>query len=593
MTVTIPGALHSMASLAPTVSNSSLSTPPTSPSSSSLHLTPSRRPSEIRRKPVPRLSDAEQQLLALHTNGSLPSRSNSLPTSQFPKLSSDQKVVPVYLQQSYIPAPVLVKPHTSYIPIVSRKASLQSSISDFSEPSFSPAPTPLGEIAEYRFPLPPSATSTPTMPAHPSEMHKQAGDISSTSTPSLISTESSPTPQRKMSIPPEVMEDCGCGGGDEFDRDQRETNEDGEDAQSEAGESATDLVGEAEEREDALSELSRSLANAAVSGNPAEIRLSHYRWQSASRRAASPMSIVPHSRSATEETDFTPANYLYRHRVPPVEFRKSPNAVSLHSHSPSSSSSESDRSGVDSIFDSYQTEEVGQRHGSLASTDTSTTLASTIHSDEDAPKSHVQFRKDEQRKRRTLSTVGEEQSSRTTSMNVSQSSTPRATVPLLPSDSEKLKWLLFNPFPDTRQTTQVQAIPKAVQAGWSSSRTVSSSGDTSVTSSPSKRRLKREKEEFSSFAKPTPEQMLDAADAMVYTEHGDLVRFGDLWQGQRTIVCFIRHFWCPSCFDYISSVMRIAPEQLRSLNLRLVIVGCGNWKMISGYRSKLTSFLRR
>ena len=30
---------------------------------------------------------------------------------------------------------------------------------------------------------------------------------------------------------------------------------------------------------------------------------------------------------------------------------------------------------------------------------------------------------------------------------------------------------------------------------------------------------------------------------MVYTEQGDLVRFGDLWEGQRTIVCFIRHYW--------------------------------------------------
>lgn len=44
---------------------------------------------------------------------------------------------------------------------------------------------------------------------------------------------------------------------------------------------------------------------------------------------------------------------------------------------------------------------------------------------------------------------------------------------------------------------------------------------------------------------------------------------------------------CPSCQDYMASIMKVTPDQLRALNLKLVIVGCGNWKMIQGYRKLL------
>lgn len=37
----------------------------------------------------------------------------------------------------------------------------------------------------------------------------------------------------------------------------------------------------------------------------------------------------------------------------------------------------------------------------------------------------------------------------------------------------------------------------------------------------------------------------------------------------------------------MASIMKVSPEQLQALNLKLVIVGCGNWKMITGYRKLL------
>ena len=67
---------------------------------------------------------------------------------------------------------------------------------------------------------------------------------------------------------------------------------------------------------------------------------------------------------------------------------------------------------------------------------------------------------------------------------------------------------------------------------------------TSLFGSSWSRRSSREDEKpFDAYEKPTTEQLQYASDAMVYTENGDLVRFGDLWEGQRTIVCFIRHYW--------------------------------------------------
>ena len=48
---------------------------------------------------------------------------------------------------------------------------------------------------------------------------------------------------------------------------------------------------------------------------------------------------------------------------------------------------------------------------------------------------------------------------------------------------------------------------------------------------------------FSAYAKPTSGELQNAANALVYTEKGEEIRFGDLWEGQRTIICFIRHYW--------------------------------------------------
>ncbi|KAF8269876.1 AhpC/TSA antioxidant enzyme-domain-containing protein [Lactarius quietus] len=80
-------------------------------------------------------------------------------------------------------------------------------------------------------------------------------------------------------------------------------------------------------------------------------------------------------------------------------------------------------------------------------------------------------------------------------------------------------------------------------------------------------------------------QLAHAARLPVVRENGVRVQFGELWRAQRTVVIFIRHFWCPLCQDYLTSLMRDADHAALSRNgVRLVVIGCGSYGLIRSYR---------
>lgn len=56
-------------------------------------------------------------------------------------------------------------------------------------------------------------------------------------------------------------------------------------------------------------------------------------------------------------------------------------------------------------------------------------------------------------------------------------------------------------------------------------------------------------EPFDEKVIPTQAQLSDAASLTVVSEAGIPINFGSLWFGQKTIVTFIRHFWC--VFRYV------------------------------------------
>jgi len=101
------------------------------------------------------------------------------------------------------------------------------------------------------------------------------------------------------------------------------------------------------------------------------------------------------------------------------------------------------------------------------------------------------------------------------------------------------------------------------------------------------------------WALPTQSQITQAASLQVIKENGKRVTFGSLFSNTRTIVVFIRHFWCPLCQDYMSSLKSIVkPEMLSAwpsgsdgnsedLKKRLVsfvVIGNGAFGMIHKYK---------
>lgn len=103
------------------------------------------------------------------------------------------------------------------------------------------------------------------------------------------------------------------------------------------------------------------------------------------------------------------------------------------------------------------------------------------------------------------------------------------------------------------------------------------------------------------WAKPTISQLAYAASLPVIAESGLRVTFGSLFANQRTIVVFIRHFWCPLCQDYMTSLTSLAhPDMMYSTHpsspflldadsekvdqVQLVVISNGAHGFISKYR---------
>lgn len=112
-------------------------------------------------------------------------------------------------------------------------------------------------------------------------------------------------------------------------------------------------------------------------------------------------------------------------------------------------------------------------------------------------------------------------------------------------------------------------------------------------------------EPFDEKVIPTQAQLSDAASLTVVSEAGIPINFGSLWFGQKTIVTFIRHFWCvsrsrpssefdihlmprcPNCQDYMASISEnLSAETLRKACIKLVIISNGSPRMIKTYRGK-------
>ncbi len=83
---------------------------------------------------------------------------------------------------------------------------------------------------------------------------------------------------------------------------------------------------------------------------------------------------------------------------------------------------------------------------------------------------------------------------------------------------------------------------------------------------------------------PSMLQLFEASQCIVYGQSGEEVMFGDLFKKRRTLVCFLRHWWCGFCQQFAMSVRHIDPLPLKKANLDFIIVGQGDWHVIKAYR---------
>ncbi|GAC99696.1 hypothetical protein PHSY_007299 [Pseudozyma hubeiensis SY62] len=83
---------------------------------------------------------------------------------------------------------------------------------------------------------------------------------------------------------------------------------------------------------------------------------------------------------------------------------------------------------------------------------------------------------------------------------------------------------------------------------------------------------------------PSMLQLFESSQCLVYNQEGEEVLFGDLFKKRRTLVCFLRHWWCGFCQQFAMSVRNIDPLPLKRAGLDFIIVGQGDWHVIKAYR---------
>jgi len=82
---------------------------------------------------------------------------------------------------------------------------------------------------------------------------------------------------------------------------------------------------------------------------------------------------------------------------------------------------------------------------------------------------------------------------------------------------------------------------------------------------------------------PDGEALQKAAQLIVFDEAGKRIEFGSIFAEKKTIVVFVRHFFCGMCQAYISELSKIPSKALEDTNVQVVVIGCGEWSLIKNY----------
>ncbi|CAO1635305.1 unnamed protein product [Sympodiomycopsis kandeliae] len=83
---------------------------------------------------------------------------------------------------------------------------------------------------------------------------------------------------------------------------------------------------------------------------------------------------------------------------------------------------------------------------------------------------------------------------------------------------------------------------------------------------------------------PSRRALQEAATLTVFSESGEMVRFGEIFAEKRILICFLRHWFCPMCQEFAHSMQRLDPLPLQRANLGLIVVGQGHPHVLSAYK---------
>ncbi|KAI8942919.1 hypothetical protein NX059_000958 [Plenodomus lindquistii] len=82
---------------------------------------------------------------------------------------------------------------------------------------------------------------------------------------------------------------------------------------------------------------------------------------------------------------------------------------------------------------------------------------------------------------------------------------------------------------------------------------------------------------------PTAEELSQVLKVDVFDRDGAACSLGQLIEGKRTALIFIRHFGCLSCQAYVRCISAsIPPARLQPSN-QILIIGCGSYRPINTY----------
>jgi len=79
----------------------------------------------------------------------------------------------------------------------------------------------------------------------------------------------------------------------------------------------------------------------------------------------------------------------------------------------------------------------------------------------------------------------------------------------------------------------------------------------------------------------TPAQLEAARKAQILDKDGKKHSFGEVIEGRRVAVVFVRHWWCTICRTYIAQLSSLVPPQNLPEGTALIVVGCGSYEPIN------------